>query len=341
MRCVLAITADKEARPWLELPGLQTAYGQLSLSCDILEQELVHAVVINDCIEGELARPLVQRLHAMAARRRTPIFLAISTNLPKNGELLDELFFDGVLDLRWSKSVIARSLVMAIRMTMADSKLIEAQLSFLNEVVDKAEYFKELTCRDDLTQLFNRRFFEKVIKTEHARCLRFSQKYTVVFIDVDNLREINAAHGHLAGSQVLTQVGDVISSMTRRSDYACRFGGDEFVTLLLNATAKGSYVYAERLRTKIQQLEITFGEHSVGVTVSMGVASFPGDGATSHEVLNNADTALYAAKNGGRDRVVLYSALSKKKSHQPAPKKEKQFKEPELICLDGPNESER
>lgn len=187
----------------------------------------------------------------------------------------------------------------------------------LDESVQELERLRTLAVRDDLTSLYNLRFFNRSLETEHQRATRFGRSYTLVFLDLDGLRELNARRGHLAGGQALKQVGDFLASRIRQIDLPARIGGDEFVIICPETTKDAATMVAERLRHGIQRLTDEQGK-SLGITVSIGIASFPDDADLPEDVLQRADRALYQAKAQGKNRVCRWGDFD-------ADKEEKSF----------------
>jgi len=162
---------------------------------------------------------------------------------------------------------------------------------------------KTLVVRDDLTRLYNLRFFTETLETEHARATRFGRQYSLLFIDLDDLREINSRFGHLAGSHSLQRVGDYVKQHIRHIDVAARLGGDEFVILCPETAKVSARVLAERICRGLSALSMQEKGQSFSITASVGVASFPEDGQFPRQILERADRALYVAKAAGRNRV--------------------------------------
>ena len=162
---------------------------------------------------------------------------------------------------------------------------------------------------DAKTGLLNAGTWRKEAGAEVARASRTGAHVAVALIDVDYLKGFNAAHGHLVGDQALAMVAGVLRSQLRGYDIAGRFGGDEFAVLLPQATAAQAHAIVERLRAQIARSAIDPGAAGGGApvhcTVSAGLAALPGDIASLTEILVLADSALYRAKNAGRDRVAV------------------------------------
>ncbi|MDQ0878394.1 diguanylate cyclase (GGDEF)-like protein [Paenibacillus sp. V4I3] len=127
--------------------------------------------------------------------------------------------------------------------------------------------------------------------------------FSLIVLDIDHFKIINDTHGHLAGDTVLKYLGKLLLSMASENEYYFRFGGEEFIVLMPHVTKDDAYLYAEKIRNK---LEMTISPVGQPITVSLGVSSFPTDGMTAHEVLEHADQALYFAKGKGRNCTVVY-----------------------------------
>jgi diguanylate cyclase (GGDEF)-like protein len=169
----------------------------------------------------------------------------------------------------------------------------------------EVERLRTLAVRDDLTSLYNLRFFNRSLETEHQRATRFGRSYALIFLDLDGLREVNSRGGHMAGAQALVQVGDFLVNRIRRIDLPARIGGDEFVIICPETEKVAVRLVAERLRHGVQKLQDGQGK-PLGITVSIGIACFPEDGDLPEEVLQRADRALYEAKALGKNRVCCW-----------------------------------
>ncbi|MDJ0789641.1 MAG: GGDEF domain-containing protein [Myxococcota bacterium] len=155
---------------------------------------------------------------------------------------------------------------------------------------------------DGLTGLFNRRHLFEFLQRELARSVRHKRPLSLILLDVDHFKAINDAHGHLAGDQVLCQVGHVLAGSTRRDACAARFGGEEFAVVLPEAELQDALACAERLRGSVEARAIRVDGVDIPVTVSAGVAQL-GEHADVDALVGAADAHLYAAKQGGRNRV--------------------------------------
>jgi diguanylate cyclase (GGDEF)-like protein/PAS domain S-box-containing protein len=168
---------------------------------------------------------------------------------------------------------------------------------------------REQAIRDPLTNLFNRRYLEETLDRELARAARESYPVCIIMIDIDHFKQVNDTHGHEAGDLVLKAMADVMMSQSRRGDFACRFGGEEFIIVMPNISVEVARQRAETMRAALGSLRILHGEAQINVTISMGIASHPANGATREAVLRAADRAMYAAKQAGRDHIRSYDQL--------------------------------
>ena len=182
------------------------------------------------------------------------------------------------------------------------------------ERVRYEERLRHMADHDQLTGLLNRRRFDEQLKRELARAGRYAAHSAVLSIDIDNFKGINDSAGHAAGDAVLVQVASVLSSRFRSTDVVARLGGDEFAVLLSAVGAEEARAAAEDLLSGIRNSPASYGGRPFRISASIGVTAFESDDATAGEVLVNADLAMYAAKTGGRDRVVVYTAPEARKA---------------------------
>ncbi len=171
------------------------------------------------------------------------------------------------------------------------------------------EDLRAQSIRDSLTGLFNRRYLEEALPRELARSARSGQSVGILLFDLDHFKKLNDTFGHLAGDAVLREVGALIRRTLRGGDIACRYGGEEFVLVLPDASLEASARRAEALREGIGKTSVEFKGQRLGpLTASFGVAVFPGNGSAPEDVIEAGDRALYRAKTEGRNRVALAGA---------------------------------
>ncbi len=165
---------------------------------------------------------------------------------------------------------------------------------------------REQSIRDHLTHLFNRRYLEETLEREVQRAARKNATLGLIMLDLDNFKEINDSLGHAAGDVLLQELGKLLQEQVRQADIACRYGGDEFVLVLPEASLDVTLERAGQILDKVRQMRVEIPNLTrEPVTISAGVAVFPDHGSTGEVVLKSADAALYRAKRDGRARVVV------------------------------------
>jgi diguanylate cyclase (GGDEF)-like protein len=168
---------------------------------------------------------------------------------------------------------------------------------------------QQKTIQDDLTTAFNRRYLDAYLDEELERDRRYGRTFSILFFDLDHLKEVNDKYGHLAGSRVLREVAHLIQAKLRRSDRIFRYGGDEFVVTLPETGSEGAVRVAHRLRRALRSHRFLAAEgHSTHLTASFGVATFPHDGSSQEELIRVADQAMYRIKTQSRDGVASREA---------------------------------
>lgn len=166
-------------------------------------------------------------------------------------------------------------------------------------------FLMQQAIRDSLTGLFNRRYMEETLEREIFRVQRKDASLGIIMLDLDSFKNHNDSLGHEAGDTLLQAMGSFLRANIRREDIACRYGGDEFVLILPEATLEITRQRAEKLRQEVHRLQVNYRGQPLGpLTISVGVAVFPTHGDRVDAVLQAADAALYQAKEGGRNRVV-------------------------------------
>ena len=185
--------------------------------------------------------------------------------------------------------------------------LLEHLASQIAAPIENSRLFsksEEIARIDGITELFNRRHFDERMREEIDRHSRYGDILSILLIDLDNFKKYNDTFGHLAGDRLLVQASDIIKSSIRSSDQAFRYGGDEFAVILPHSSTMDSFSVAERMRERIAEV---MSARQLDLSVSIGVASWPGDGTTLDELCYAADMALYYAKRTGQNRTSIAS----------------------------------
>lgn len=165
---------------------------------------------------------------------------------------------------------------------------------------------ERIAVTDSLTELHTRRYTTERFQEELKRSQARGMKLSFLMIDVDHFKTFNDQHGHLMGDQILREAGKLIQESTREIDVAGRFGGEEFCVILPDTDRAGARYAAERIRQAVEASSIKAYDAEVKITVSLGVATYPEDGAQIEELIDKADWALYRAKREGRNRICAF-----------------------------------
>jgi len=187
-------------------------------------------------------------------------------------------------------------------------EMISAQVAIRLELAYSHEQINQLTVTDGLTGIANRRAFERALEGMHTRALRRDSAFCLIICDIDLFKKINDTCGHTFGDLVIRQVAAEMKAVVRSGDLAARIGGEEFAILLEDTDRKGAAEVAERLRDRVEKKQLRYQGVLWPVTISIGVAVFPGDTGDTEKLINYADQALYRAKNSGRNRVVVWNS---------------------------------
>jgi diguanylate cyclase (GGDEF)-like protein len=164
---------------------------------------------------------------------------------------------------------------------------------------------QRLSRTDRLTGLNNRGHWEECLNQEHARQLRYGHQSTLVIFDIDHFKKVNDQYGHQAGDEVIRTTAQLLMRNMRNSDIAGRFGGEEYVVLLVDTASDGALYFAERLRKSVQSQSISYNDQVIRWTISLGIAQLHQKMESPKAWLEHADQALYRSKQGGRNRSTL------------------------------------
>jgi diguanylate cyclase (GGDEF)-like protein len=197
----------------------------------------------------------------------------------------------------------AREPQMAPSMLRAVRMLLEpASVALDNALLLKRA--EALSVTDDLTRLYNSRYLNLVLRRETKRASRSGRPLSLLFIDLDGFKTVNDTHGHLYGSRALVEAAAVIRNSARETDVVARFGGDEFALVLPDTGGEGAFAVGERIRERLAAFRFLAGDHlDIHLTASVGVATLPDVAASSEELMQAADKAMYAVKESGKNGI--------------------------------------
>jgi diguanylate cyclase (GGDEF)-like protein len=190
-------------------------------------------------------------------------------------------------------------------------RVYNAILRDLSQIKAYEEELRTLAHTDSLTRLFNRRQLYPIMQKELDRSARNKARFSVLLIDIDHFKKFNDTFGHAGGDLLLAGFADKARMAFRRMDSIFRFGGEEFVILLPETSGQEAMIPAERFRELIADSRFSMPPDArpVSVTISIGIAGYR-EGDTTDDMIRHADLAMYAAKKGGRNRVVDYDHLA-------------------------------
>lgn len=219
----------------------------------------------------------------------------------------DGWFF--IEDLESKNSTLVNGIKITHRQRLEDGDLIivgKVILKFsVQSKVDRHFYDEIYSSKyDELTGLVGRKFFQKHLKLEFARARRYSHPLSLLIMDVDDFKKVNDENGHHVGDIVLNFVGQTIAHCVRKDvDVPARYGGEEFAVLLPEVSLDAAQIVAEKIRSRIEKLVINYNEHSLQVTISVGVSSNREGVLNLEELVRKADEKLYVVKQNGKNRV--------------------------------------
>mgnify|MGYP000213688142 CR=1 FL=1 len=221
-----------------------------------------------------------------------------------------------LFEARWKvagKALIFEIVACPLRLSDGSEVLqvIARDVTFRREAEEK---LRILSTVDEMTGMFNFRYFKTALALEHPRAERFQKPYAVVFCDIDNFKHYNDRNGHPAGDALLKEMAQLIIGCARTTDLCARYGGEEFVVLCPETNWEQAMVLAERIRSVVAAHPFAHAaaQPKGHLSFSIGVASYPADGQTPEQVLHAADQAMYHSKASGRNLVSASFDLDKK-----------------------------
>lgn len=239
----------------------------------------------------ESDRPLVARTLGKQRSGELERVEYVFRGLRKDGAVVDIACHSNATD------VGSTSLLTSLMIDITERVRAEQELRTLQDRL------REESRHDPLTGLYNRRYLKDTLARELIRAERAAHPVSVILADIDHFKAVNDRLGHLAGDEVLRVFGGLMKRSARASDIYCRYGGEEFLLVLPGMAQRSAADRAEQLRSAIAAAPVEHGATQIAVTASFGVAAFPCHGRTGDELIAAADSALYAAKAAGRNRV--------------------------------------
>lgn len=206
----------------------------------------------------------------------------------------------------WVRTQVDQGLILFERPlrwnTQRLTQLMQSQVQVL-KLAHQVRVLRRQTVTDDLTGLYNHRHLFPCLEYEIERTAKLQSQFSVLFIDVDRFKQVNDQHGHLVGSELLSQLGTLMRRRTRTTDLSFRYGGDEYLIILRGAKGEDAAVVGERLRRAVADASFLIAGSVFKLTLSIGVATYPENAMTSEEIIRIADEAMYSGKRKSRNVV--------------------------------------
>lgn len=222
--------------------------------------------------------------------------IALSFVIVREMRLESKENFD--FDLFWKRSVTA-GVSAGLIASLDTAEKLASELQTANDKL------RGMAFEDSLTGLFNHRYFQACMDIEFSKAVRYQRPFSLIMLDLDHFKKVNDRYGHPSGDAVLKQVSATIRQTVRKSDIVSRYGGEEFTVVLPETTLKGAVLLAERIRKRVEGLEVGADEETIRMTISLGLTIWePGSPAGGKaDIIDAADRALYASKRNGRNKV--------------------------------------
>ena len=249
-------------------------------------------------LEQRLRRGFLLKNFAFTSWRQRPYLFRIHDHRPLTGNaepMRQDCTFIPLME---------NGQVKAVSIVIVDATdTYESQIR-LDETLARLEAQSE---RDALTGVYNRRKLEQVLEAEIQRATRYRHNMSVLMFDIDHFKRVNDTHGHLIGDEAIRHVAKSALSILRNTDVVARYGGEEFVAILPGEDVSHAAIAAERLRKGVAKAFSATADLTLSLTISIGVTGLRADTGGAKGLLSEADQALYGSKQGGRDRVTVFS----------------------------------
>lgn len=190
------------------------------------------------------------------------------------------------------------------------ASMIAEQVAIGISNIKLRETLRNLSFRDALTGLYNRRYLEETLEREISRCSRKSLPLAIFMLDIDHFKQFNDKFGHEAGDMVIQALSTSLRNFARKDDVACRYGGEEFIFIMPEIDIETAMQRAKELHESVSRIHLRYGGNALTqITISIGLAIYPRDGENMHDLIAAADIALYQAKNSGRNKTIVFTRI--------------------------------
>jgi len=241
-------------------------------------------------------------VRAKTLRHKYGIFIFVSVILSELVTIPIDLFLSNILDKY--HLFIAQSIISVVCLTFIALPLI--YFLIINPLIKNTNALWNIANKDNLTKIFNRRYFRHLLIYEISRAKRHNRPLSIILFDIDNFKNINDTYGHNSGDIYLQQICKIITSRLRKFCTFCRYGGEEFIILIPEASIIDTRVIAEQIKLLVKNSYILIQpDIRINTTVSMGIVQFDSEiDSTIDSLINRADIALYKAKSTGKDKIM-------------------------------------
>ena len=232
----------------------------------------------------------------------------------KREENIKRAFKEGSFSIEWlyqlpQGDVIPAELTLE-RVAFFEQTLVICYIQDLREIkslLAMKEHLENLAFTDELTGIYNRRYFMNIAEKQLNNCKKDGRPFSIIMLDIDYFKSVNDNYGHLAGDEALKIFAGRLKHVLRKNSLVARYGGEEFIVMLKDASMEDSYETAKRIQDNIVKTPFVIGEISVHITTSIGIATNLNENMELQEIIHNADSAAYKAKELGRNKIILYS----------------------------------
>ncbi|MBM3249468.1 MAG: diguanylate cyclase [Candidatus Omnitrophica bacterium] len=291
-----------------EQKNLSRAIAKLKEENLQLERQASETTALYD-ITREICKTLEEEKVLALLREQIDRYLKVDDCLfIRQGESLDGYKDYTVLPLSIQNKTVGYLVAKGVRERESEKFFILAG-QFLIGIKRAYLYRKiqELAITDSLTRVFSRRYFLERFREEVERSRKQKYELSFLMVDIDHFKEINDNYGHLVGDAILREVSTTIKENIRQMDFMGRYGGEELSIVLPETDKEQAVLVAERIRKTLESKQMSIYDERLGVTISIGISTFPKDSADLGDLIDRSDEALYQAKQSGRNRVCIYA----------------------------------
>ncbi len=293
------MVVDDEESFLKAMKGVLETYGYIVSTClnaqdaiDKLKEEIYELVITDLKMPGISGVEFVQK-----AKKISPnSFLVVMTGFPSVQTAVECMKLGAAdylvkpFDMEYLKIIVERTLY---------KRTLEKRAA-------ERDYYEQISRMDGLTELYNHRFFHKLLDSEISRADRYKHNFSLLMIDVDDFKRLNDRYGHQTGDIVLKELASLFKSLARKIDPVVRYGGEEFAIILSETAKEHGRIFGNRIVDSVASFKVKELPQSETITISAGLAGYPDDAHTQEDLIKKADNALYKAKDTGKNTLCVY-----------------------------------